>query len=213
MISLLGLILNTLGAFVILIPDIPALYRLSHRFPPFRAIESGEKQLYYNGELRPQHSGFEHISKAFFSGSPPLSDTPRLDEANSNPAMARIGDTELKSDKEGFEVKRILRNEGDTISDSTYTVELYSKAVLDINSQLAEVGVETPNPYISMDSAQGAFPEYIDRYKRRVFFRSGAILLLIGFALQAADEVSFNLIQLLVRIVDLPDCLSLDCLI
>lgn len=188
MLSLTGLVLNTLGAFVILVPDIPKLYRASHHLPPLEKIEAGEKQLYQNGELQPEHRGFKHIAEAFLSESPPLSDAPRLDEADTNSAMARIGDTEVASEDGGFKVKRILRNEGDTISDSTYTVELYSQATLALNEQLAEVGIPVPNPYISMESSQGAFPEHIEKYKRRLFFRAGAILLLIGFILQAMDK-------------------------
>lgn len=36
MLSLVGLTLNTLGTFHILVPDIPQLYRGAHRFPPLK---------------------------------------------------------------------------------------------------------------------------------------------------------------------------------
>jgi len=189
MISLLGLVLNTLGAFVILVPDIPKLYRACHRLPPLETVEAGEKQLYYNGELLPEHTGFDRIAEAFLSESPPLSDAPRLDDAETNSAMIRIGDTEIEPEKGGFEIKRIVRNKGDSISDSTYTVELYSQPGLRVNERLAEVGIPTPNLSMSMESSSGAFPEYISRYKRRLFSRFGALLLLIGFALQALDKI------------------------
>lgn len=192
MLSLIGLILNTLGAFVILVPDIPRLYRAAHRLPPLETIEAGEKQLYHNGELQPDHAGFDRIAEAFLSGSPPLSDADRLDDAGGGSAMIRIGNTELKSEEDGFQVKRILRNEGDTISDSTYTIELYSRASLDLNEQLAEVGVDIPSPpYLTMESSQGAFPEYIEQYKRRLIFRMGALLLFLGFLLQALSKIYF----------------------
>lgn len=189
MISLFGLVLNTLGAFVILVPDIPKLYRACHKLPPLETIEAGEKQLYQDGELLPEHPGFDHIAEAFFSESPPLSDAPRLDDADTNSAMVRIGDTEIESDRGGYEVKRVFRNDGDTIFDSTYTVELYSQPMLRVNERLAEAGIPTPNPYLSMESSHGAFPEYISRYKRRLFFRLGAFLLLIGFAMQVLDRI------------------------
>lgn len=189
MISFLGLVLNTVGAFLILVPDIPRLYRLSHRVPPLKTIEMGEKQLYHDGELAPKHPGFEHIVEAFLSGSPPLSDAPRLDEAETNSVMVRVGDTELEFDDGGFNVKRILRDEGESISDSTYTVEMYSQPALAVKEHFTDFGVPTPNPYISMETAQGAFPEYIEKYKRRLFFRAGAGLLLFGFLLQAADRL------------------------
>lgn len=189
MISLFGLVLNTLGAFVILVPDIPKLYRACHKLPPLKTIEAGEKQLYHDGELLPEHPGFNHIAEAFLSESPPLSDAPRLDDAETNSAMVRIGDTEIESDRGGYEVKRVVRNDGDTISDSTYTVELYSQPMLRVNERLAEAGIPTPNPYLSMESSHGAFPKYISKYKRRLFFRLGAFLLLIGFAMQVLDRI------------------------
>lgn len=186
--TVLGLVLNTLGALIILIPDIPKLYRFAHRFRPLKTIEKGEKQLYHENELRPEHTGFKRIAEAYFSGSPPLSDAPRLDNVDSNSAMVRIGETELKADDGGFVVKRFLRDEGETIYDCTYTVELYSEPLLEIQNHLAEFGVPTPNPSISMQSSQGASPDYIEKYKRRVLFRIGAILLLIGFILQLIGQ-------------------------
>ena len=189
MLAVLGLILNTLGAFTILVPDIPKLYRVAHRLPPLKTIEEGEKQLYHEGELRPEHTGFGWIEEAFYSQSPPLSDAPRLDKAETTSAMVRIGDLELNPDSTGFQVKRILRNEGATISDSTYTVELYSQPALDIQNHLAQFGIESPNPYLTMDSSQGAFPRYIEQYKRKLIFRFGAFLLLAGFLFQLVDYV------------------------
>lgn len=189
MISLLGLVLNTVGAFIILIPDIPKLYRVSHRLPPLKTIESGEKRLYQEGEIQPEDTGFKHISEAFFSGSPPMSDAPRLDEAESTSVMIRLDGKELESESGGFAVKRIMRNEGATISDSTYTIELYSQPALNLNNFLSNRGVAAPNPYISVESSQGAIPEYVEKYKRKVIFRAGAALLLVGFVLQGIDKV------------------------
>lgn len=184
MISFLGLVLNSLGALLILIPDIPRLYRLSHRIPPLKTVQAAEKQLYHEGELNPDHSGFEHIEEAFFDGSPPLSDAPRLDEAETNSVMVRIDGTELEFDDGGFAVKRVLRNDDDTITDSTYTVELYSQPVLDMKQHFDDAGVPVPIPYLSVETSRGALPEYIQRYKRRLFFRVGAGLLLCGFVFQ-----------------------------
>lgn len=189
MISFVGLLLNTLGAFLILVPDIPRLYRLSHRIPPLKTVEVAEKQLFHEGELNPDHSGFEHIEEAFFAGSPPLSDAPRLDETETNSVMVRIDGTELEFDDGGFAVKRFLLNKGETITDSTYTVELYSQPVLDVKEHFADSGVPAPSPYLSVETNRGALPEYIQRYKRRLFFRLGAGLLLCGFVLQVIDRL------------------------
>jgi len=190
MISLLGLILNTLGAFVILVPDFPKLYRSAHRLPPLQTIEAGEKQLYHNGEIEPDDPGFGYISEAFLSESPPLSGTPRLDKSDNNSVIVEVDGEEIKSDSGGFVVKRILHNEAPTVSDSTYTVELYSEPLHSLNDDLAEHGIATPDPYLTMDSAQGAIPEYIENYKRKIIFRAGAVLLLLGFILQAIEKIA-----------------------
>jgi hypothetical protein len=189
MLSLTGLALNTLGAFIILIPDIPWMYRRAHSLPPLQTIEAGEKHLYFEGAIRPDHPGFNRITEAFFSGSPPLSDTPRLDELDSMSAYLRVGDKTFEVDGDGYAVRRIVRNEGDTISESTYTVELYSQAAQTIQQRLSEQGFTPSNPYLSIDSAQGALPELIETYKRRLFFRTGAALLLLGFVFQVIDRV------------------------
>lgn len=192
MLTVLGLVLNTLGALIILIPDIPKLYRFAHRFRPLKTIEQGEKQLYHEGELRPDHTGFDRIANAFFSRSPPLSDAPRLDDLDSMSAEARYGDTVFKGEGSGYAVKRIVQNEANTIFDATYTVELYSRAMLNLQNQLAEYGIRSPNPYLTMDSRQGAFPDLIEKYKRKLFFRIGALLLVIGFVLQVIDQVALS---------------------
>lgn len=189
MLSILGLTLNTLGAFLVLIPDIPRLFRFAHNFPPLNTIEEAEKQLYYEEELTPEHPGFERIADAYFSYSPPFSDTTRLDELEGNSVQARLGSAKIEFSGHGYSVRRIVKEDDKSIFESRYTIELSNEANDKLRDHLAQYGIKAPNPYIAAETPKGRVPEIVEKYKRRVIFRMGAALLLAGFCLQTIDRL------------------------
>ena len=189
--SLIGLTLNSIGAFLVLIPDIPWLFKQLSRIPPLKTVEEAEKKLYMEGEITPSDSGFDRIEEAILSGSKPFSDVDRLDNLENMDSYLRINDQEVEFEGSGWRLQRIEKEDENVLSNSDFSVEMYSESGLNMGEWLLERGLPPlTGPYLESTIPNGTLPEMIDEYKKRIISRTGAILLLIGFIAQIIGKMS-----------------------